>query len=232
MQKAYISEVFSSMQGEGIFFGKKQIFVRFCGCNLSCAFCDTPSTYLTSRQYGVSELIDEIHRLNMKEANCNSVSITGGEPLLQVEFLKEFLPSLKNGGFEVYLETNGTLFENLNYVKDFVDIIAIDFKAPSSTRDASRWQDHKLFLKAAYGKKYIFIKVVVTADTTPEDIRTVRELVCEIDSNIPVVLQPVTPVEDISRPDINTLGIFRDILGQEISDVKIIPQVHKVLGIR
>lgn len=230
--KAYITEVFSSLQGEGVFFGKRQVFVRFWGCNLSCGFCDSPSAFLVKRQYSVSELIGEILRLNMKEAKCDSIAITGGEPLLQIEFLKELLPKLKDMGFEIYLETNGTLFMNLEYIKDFVDIIAIDFKAPSSTKDTSRWQDHRLFLKSAYDKKYVFVKVVVTADTTKEDIRTVRELICEIDRNIPVVLQPVTPIEDIRRPDIQLLSDFQNILSQRISTVKIIPQIHKALGIR
>ncbi|MDD5613833.1 MAG: 7-carboxy-7-deazaguanine synthase QueE, partial [Candidatus Omnitrophica bacterium] len=78
--KAKISEIFYSVQGEGIYVGYPQIFIRFWGCNLkNCRYCDTQSKYF--KEYGIQDLKIEIELI---KKDCHSLSITGGEPLLQV----------------------------------------------------------------------------------------------------------------------------------------------------
>ena len=88
--KAKIAEVFDSVQGEGIYLGERQLFVRFFGCNLSCDYCDTrPDRYL---EYEPHELFDEI---KLYGNNFHSICFTGGEPLLQKDFLKVVLQHYK-----------------------------------------------------------------------------------------------------------------------------------------
>ena len=130
--KAEITEIFSSVQGEGIFIGARQIFVRFKKCNMACEFCDTPNEGAV-KEYSPAALMHEIYLLDESKGPHHSVSLTGGEPLMYSEFLKSFLPILKKAGFKSYLETNGTLPNDLESVIDFIDIVAMDFKLPSST---------------------------------------------------------------------------------------------------
>src|SRR3989338_7172358 len=119
--KADIAEIFSSIQGEGIFLGARQIFVRFKDCNMKCVFCDEPKD-LDSRSYSPQELTDEIKRWEQDEKPHHSISLTGGEPLLYANFLREFLKLLKREGLKTYLETNGTLPGELSKVISLVDI--------------------------------------------------------------------------------------------------------------
>jgi organic radical activating enzyme len=104
MIKGRISEVFESVQGEGLYFGEKQIFVRFFGCNLSCKFCDTKLNRFL--EYEPQELFEE---LKLYQDVYHSISFTGGEPLLQKDFLKQVLQLTQKEGYKNYLETNGTL---------------------------------------------------------------------------------------------------------------------------
>ena len=118
-QSTKIREIFTSIQGEGPYVGQKQIFVRFCKCNLKCDFCDTDFAPKDAKTYTTDELFDELDKIN-----CNTVSFTGGEPLMDVEFLKEFLIKYKSDlRKKIYLETNGILFEQLSEIIDYVDIV-------------------------------------------------------------------------------------------------------------
>lgn len=237
IDKAKISEIFSSVQGEGIYVGQRQILVRFNGCNLRprCAFCDTPISgrpMLLSAQ----ELIKKVHRLNgsgriLKKAGriYRSVSLTGGEPLCQALFLMEFLPRLKD--FTIYLETNGTLPVELKKVIEFIDIIAMDMKLPSSARGASLWDEHKDFLKIA-NEKRVFVKAVVTDRTEKSDVAKAIEIIEGVSRSIPLVLQPVTPCQGVKRPGPQKVFEFQNMAAGHLFDVRIIPQVHKIVGMR
>ena len=130
--RARIAEVFDSVQGEGIYLGEKQLFVRFFGCNLSCKFCDTKLHRFL--EYEPDELLEEI---KLYGNGFHSISLTGGEPLLQNDFLKEIVRMTRDHGYRNYLETNGTLHSELKGIIDYLDIVAMDVKLPSSTAWAS-----------------------------------------------------------------------------------------------
>ena len=116
--RAEITEIFSSIQGEGIFLGAKQIFVRFKRCNLRCAFCDEARDGV-AKEYTSLELMKEIKDLDRSSGPHHSVSFTGGEPLLYWDFLRTFLKTFKkNRNFRSYLETNGTLTHELSKIID------------------------------------------------------------------------------------------------------------------
>ena len=231
MMKAEIIEIFHSLQGEGKYVGIPQVFVRFADCNRRCSWCDTlpffkkeeRGTFLT---LSPQELLDAILE---REEKYDSVSLTGGEPLLYKDFLKEFLPLAKEKHIKIYLETNGTLPEALREVISFVDIVAMDIKLPSSTKEIPCWKESQEFLKLCMRKDF-FIKIVVTLQTTQEDILLAAKLASAINRDIIFILQP------------NSLDLGKGIVDQCIRaqkeclkflhNVRVVPQVHKLLGIR
>lgn len=230
--KADVTEVFSSIQGEGIFLGARQIFVRFKECNINCIFCDELKN-LSPKGYSPSQLMAEVKFLERTKGAHHSVSLTGGEPLLYVEFLKEFLKLLKKDSFKAYLETNGVLPKALAEVIDMIDIVAMDFKLPSSTGERAYWKEHREFLKIATRKK-VFVKAVVTRDTTNEDVANATRLIKEIDENVPLILQPATPVKSDDKViDNKRLLEFLDVASKNaLENVRVIPQVHKILNVK
>ncbi len=228
--KAKISEVFSSIQGEGKYVGVKQIFVRFCECNLNCDWCDTPNTTTEKdgqyREYSRDELSETINSL---WEVCHSVSLTGGEPLLQKDFLKEFLGVLKSQKKKTYLETNGILYKVISEVVADLDIISMDIKLPSSTKCGEYWHEHEEFLRIANAKE-VFIKAVISNGTIKEDVVKAVDLVKNVDSNILFVIQPNSL--EMSRELINKCVEFRDYCAGDLKDIRVIPQVHKIIGVR
>jgi len=230
-RRAEVTQIFSSIQGEGIFVGARQIFIRFKKCNMDCVYCDE-SRDLDPKEYSALELLKETKRLESDKGVHHSVSLTGGEPLLYWEFLKDFLRLLKKEGMKSYLETNGTLPTELSNIIDFIDIIAMDFKLPSSTGGRSYWDEHMKFLRIASQKK-VFVKAVVTPATTNEDIVKSSELIRQIDPNLPFILQPATPVRDVGRIGNNRLFEFIEAAAKSnLTSVRVIPQVHKSLGVK
>ncbi|MBM3244109.1 MAG: 7-carboxy-7-deazaguanine synthase QueE, partial [Candidatus Omnitrophica bacterium] len=173
--KGRISEVFDSIQGEGLYLGERQVFVRFFGCNLNCRFCDTKlNSFL---EYAPEELYKE---LKMYHRNGHhSISFTGGEPLLQKDFLKDVLKLTHRDKLKNYLETNGTLPDALKDVIDYVHIVAMDLKLPSSSGLNSLWQVHRVFLELA-SRKELFIKAVICECTEEEDLMQGLKLIREV----------------------------------------------------
>lgn len=231
--KAEITEIFSSIQGEGIFLGAKQIFVRFKRCNLNCIYCDTPARDAMAKEYTAIELMSEIKFLELSRGLHHSVSFTGGEPLLYSDFLKAFLPNLKKRRFVAYLETNGTLPGELAKIIDDVDIVAMDFKLPSSTGERAFWKEHRDFLGLASRKK-VFVKAIITVDTSKGDIIRAVRLVKEFRKNIPLVLQPATPLRASDKEvDRKKLLDFLEIGSKNRLDhIRVISQVHKLLNVK
>ncbi len=222
--KGRIAEVFDSLQGEGLYLGEKQIFVRFFGCNLSCRFCDTkPDSYF---EYEPEELFREIQ---LYQDDYHSVSFTGGEPLLQPEFLREILMLSRSAGYKNYLETNGMLYSELNSVIDYVDIVAMDLKLPSSSGMGNLWGFHRRFLETALQKE-VFIKAIITASTTEEDLHEAVRLISEVKNDLILVLQPNS--FDDYESLVSKFNFFKDICNRSNINSRIIPQVHKLIGIK
>ncbi|MFQ5680670.1 MAG: 7-carboxy-7-deazaguanine synthase QueE [Candidatus Omnitrophota bacterium] len=218
-----ISDIFCSIQGEGIYVGIEQVFVRFYGCNLGCAFCDTqPSQYQRNTP---QELLEKIMVFGR---GCHSVALTGGEPLLQQEFLANVLRLIKQNGMKVYLETNGTLYNQLSELIDNLDIIAMDIKLPSSAGGGELWPEHKNFLDIAR-RKNVFVKAVICRSTKLSDIQRAVNILVEVDRNIPFILQPNFP--EIGLALINKIRRFQRFCLNDLSNVRVIPQMHRLLGL-
>lgn len=242
--QAYISEVFPSIQGEGIYIGERQIFVRFIGCNISCEYCDLESIKRDQKTpcilknhndikkinnpVQLNELTDFISGMAAGADIFHSISLTGGEPLLQVDFLKEFLPKFK---MKKYLETNGILFTNLEEIIDLIDIIAMDIKLPSATGCSPYFEEHKKFLNIARLQD-VFVKIVFTSQTTIKEIIDAAALIADEDPKIPLILQPVTVHRGFTKKATAEQCLnFQSAAKKKLERVLVIPQAHKVLGL-
>lgn len=120
-----ISEIFYSIEGEGIEIGRPEIFIRLTGCNLRCRWCDTKYALEGGKEMSIEKIIQEVSKYP-----CKSVSITGGEPLLQKEELWELVKQLKALDYWIQINTNGTIFDE--EIFNLVDLISMDCKCPSS----------------------------------------------------------------------------------------------------
>ena len=219
--KAKIKEIFTSIQGEGPFIGYKQLFIRFCGCNLSCSYCDTDYRTVDSTEYDVNKLVSIIK----KSTDCHSVSLTGGEPLLSSGFLKEFLPQCP---LPVYLETNATLAGELGEIIDYVDYIAADIKLASCTGGNNLFNEHDRFFSIA-SPKTLFAKIVFDSKITDEEIMNCCKLGAKY--NIELILQPKFVDNHIAVDNEFIEHIF-DIFLKKYKKVRLIPQVHKFLNVK
>lgn len=118
-----ISEIFMSIEGEGVRTGAPSVFVRLFGCNLRCSYCD--SMYAVEgndfREMTITDVIDSIRNFNV-----SNVTITGGEPLIHPG-IQDLLNQLDQQGYEINIETNGTCpkfkdYKNVFYTMDWKSI--------------------------------------------------------------------------------------------------------------
>lgn len=225
--KGYIRELFTSVQGEGIKIGKRQTFIRFLGCNLSCNYCDTPDTQARDGPFvyagkiipnpvTVDILIDKLE--------ADEIAITGGEPLLQMDFLLELCEKIIQLKKEIYLDTNATLPDQLNKIIKYVNTVSLDFKIPTATGRPKLWVEHEECLKIA-AKKSVFVKMVVNENLLPKELDTACGIIARIDKDIPLIIQPI-----FEQTITNILDMQKTALTQ-LTDVRIIPQIHKYLGL-
>jgi 7-carboxy-7-deazaguanine synthase len=247
-------EIFSSVQGEGLLVGERQVFLRFLGCNLDCAYCDTVAARIESATCRVergagSEQFDEVanplsvdevveavaHLAKPQPGLHHSVALTGGEPLLHTDFLLALLPRLGDLGLGAYLETNGTLAEEAARVLPHLDVVCTDLKLPSATRQAPVWGLHERFLLALTAcedpSRLDFAKAVVGAETTAEEIDTACQLLLGISPDMPLVLQPVTPTQGgVEAPSPRQVLDLQARGKRHLRSVRVIPQTHRLGG--
>lgn len=219
-------EIFESIQGEGLYCGCRQIFIRLHGCNLHCSYCDTAASTEPKSYRSVTA-----HQLALlcRGFTSNDISFTGGEPLLQVDFLKQLIVELRQvGNFRYHLETNGTLVPQLMRIRGSLDVVALDIKLPSTAKAGDLWSQHRDFLAACPAGK-VFVKVVIGSDTDLSEIERAAQLVQDIDRDIPMVMQPVTGQGTISQEKLMDMQLSAL---EYLADVRIIPQCHKILGVR
>ena len=119
-----VNEIYFSIQGESSKAGLPCVFVRLTYCNLRCTYCDTEYAFYEGKDLSIDEVISEV-----KKFDCKLVEITGGEPLVQMDESLELMKKLCDDGFEVMIETGGSL--TIKDIDPGVKII-MDLKCPSS----------------------------------------------------------------------------------------------------
>ena len=240
-----VLEIFSSVQGEGKYVGCRQVFVRLAGCNLRCAYCDTNfnraafcnvETSAGSMQFEkIKNPLDaaqvaEIVKSLCEQVPTHSVSFTGGEPLLNWKFIYDAATALKKFlDVKILLETNGTLYDELEKILDVIDIISADIKFQSVTGE-NLFSEHKKFLQVAQVKD-LYVKAVISRETSLEEFLTAVELVAEISPSILFVIQPVTPFGKVHAASAEKILAFQSAALKILRDVRVIPQTHKLMKV-
>ncbi len=232
------------MQGEGPLVGVRQIFLRLGGCNLACAFCDTPQARRPAATCRIETVagtgryeyvpntlsVEDVLSLvkNLRLTGHHSVAVTGGEPLVQADFLRELLPALTADGHKIYLETNSTMPEELDDLLPHIGFISADIKLPSSTGEPERFEVNLDFIKRC-DVPFLMVKMVVTDETDPEDFIKGVQIVRESGRKPVVVLQPATG----RRGEVEVGGgLLLDMQRRALEiyeDVRVVPRVQQFL---
>ena len=250
--QCYLSEVYSAIQGEGPLVGVRQIFVRFSACDLRCIWCDTPdslvrqefcemediagsrSSQKIKNPITLSQLISYIKQL--EPAIHHSISLTGGEPLLQSNFLVSFLPTIKKEvNLPIYLESGGHRPSELKSIVQYLDYISMDFKLPSSSKTSDMWDKHYDFLSLSLeANKQVWVKIVLTNLTLYEELLRSLDVVKSVNKKnnkkTEIFLQPVTQINGSKPPSEAQLLNIQSKLLCVYPRIRVVPQVHRLIG--
>lgn len=200
-----ITEIFSSIQGEGRYIGLPMIFVRTNRCNLRCKWCDSTYTFQGGTEIPLQEIVGRVQQYPHPW-----VCFTGGEPLLQREAL-EFVDAVGKAGKKVLLETGGSLSIRDMSQRDWV-FIDMDVKTPSSGEELSFRPENLKFLR-----DQDYIKFVIKDE---KDLRYSLEFLDKHNPDTEVLFQPAwgSPVTWLVEETLKT--------GRNI---RVLPQFHKIV---
>lgn len=200
-----VSEIFESIQGEGLNQGRPTVFIRLVGCNLNCAWCDTKYARTGGTEMSAAEIVARIATMR-----SHRVCITGGEPLLQCAALVPLLASLCGHGYTVEIETNGTF--DPTTVQAFA-AVTMDVKCPSSGMTSGL--EYLDLLGSGDAVKF------VVADTA--DLRYMEGVVRSHRMKAEVFVSPVWGSD---------LRAIADYVVAQNLPVRMQVQLHRVIGIR
>ena len=212
--KILVNEIFESIDGEGYHAGFPTVFFRVVGCNLRCSWCDSKYTFEAEKEskwMSVKEAVDAVDAFEL-----DHITITGGEPLLEEnkEWMTEFIRVLLLSGYEVDVETNGSI--DYSYWKEMFGannfVIIADWKAPSSKMNKFMLESNL----AVLGEGDI-IKIVVT-DSDFEEV----EKILASNTEATIYISPVFGQVTMEK-------IPEFVLQHKHSNIRCQIQMHKVL---
>lgn len=229
-------EIFTSVEGEGILYGTKTLFVRLAGCPFTCFYCDTKESLPldSGNEYTIEEackLIDSnLHNQTYK------VNFTGGDPLIQHEGVAELAKHVQSKRIPTYLESSCFDHARFNHVLPYIDIVKIEFKTKDSDFvDIKHYQrlieNAMNCLKSSVAeKKLTYIKIVVSSKTKQNDFSDLVQQIFESISSNQIGGFVIQPTYGISEPELDHLLILYDIVYPYYKEVKVVPQLHKFIG--
>ena len=234
--KVRLFEIFTSVEGEGILYGTKTLFVRLAGCPFTCFYCDTKESLPldSGTEYTIEEA-NELIDTNLQDQTYK-VNFTGGDPLIQHEAVAQLAKHIQNKKIPTYLESSCFDIDRFNHVLPFMDIVKIEFKTKDSDFvDSEHYKKlightMKCLESSVKSKKTTYIKIVVSSKTQLDEF---KKLIDEIFNNISkeningFVIQPTY---GISEPSLDLLLNLYDIVFPYYIDVKVVPQLHKFIG--
>ncbi|HEX3839361.1 MAG TPA: 7-carboxy-7-deazaguanine synthase QueE [Acidimicrobiales bacterium] len=250
-----VSEVFSAIQGEAALVGTRQVFLRMTGCNIRCAYCDQPEALekrpgpcrieqtpgrrdweMVESPLSADAVVEAVERL-WGAMPHHSVSVTGGEPLMQSKRLVGLFPRLAALGMPLMAETNGTLVHGLEELIGWLGYVSMDVKLPSVDGERVDPSVQRRFLGMALGAGVdTWVKIVVGPDTDAGELSDAVTMVAEAASPVPgarpvIYLQPVTPFAAVTTaPTPDDVLVFQELALRLYPDVRVVPQTHKAIG--
>ena len=162
-----VSEIFLSIEGEGIRTGAPAVFVRLFGCNLRCAYCDSMYA-VEGNDFQEMSPVQIFERV--KSFNIQYVTLTGGEPLIHKD-VDVLLKMLDDAGFEVNIETNGTQPRPSGYRHLFC---TMDWKSISSKMQPKMILDNMMTLNGRDVLKFVV--------GTEEDLQDAARVIAAMES--------------------------------------------------
>ena len=233
-----LSEIFTSIEGEGILLGTKTLFVRLAGCPLDCRWCDTQ--YAIPFDSGISLHMDKVKALIAAslEENTFKVNFTGGEPLVQDRAVAELAAYAHKLGLSTYLES--ACYDSIRFksVLQVIDYFKIEFKLRDSKAVESARHDNLIkneleCLEAACKTgKVVYVKIIVTQSSDLGEFSGLVAKIFQTVSSGQLAGFIIQPSSTIDPPSLERLLEFYDVAYPSYRHVRIIPQLHKVLGAR
>ncbi len=235
--KVRLFEIFTSIEGEGILYGTKTMFIRLAGCPFTCFYCDTLDALPmdSGNEYAIEEACNLIEK-NLEE-NTYKVNFTGGEPLVQSEGVLEMAKYVKSKNIPTYLESSCYDSEKFSQVLPFIDFIKIEFKTPEAKFvDANHYskliQNALECLKISVdSNKITYIKIVVSAKTELRDFKELLDKIFRIVSKKDLTGFIIQPTYGIAEPSLEKLLKFYDLVFPFYNEIRIVPQLHKFIGV-
>lgn len=198
---------------------------------MACVYCDEAKK--KGRPMSLARTLGEVQKLERREGPHACVSLTGGEPLLYADFLRSLCQALHQKGFPVLLETSGVLWRQLSKVLAGCDIIAMDLKLASVTRQRDFFEGHKKFLQIA-AKKTVYLKTVISRSVDILDFERHVRMASRIAPRTTLFLQPLArgrgkcPGPALMK----FLNKLQRIGAKHLSDVRVGIQLHKLMNIQ
>ena len=233
-----LSEIFTSIEGEGILFGTKTMFVRLAGCPLNCHWCDTP--YALPMDSGMDYSVEEVKEIISKnlQPNTYKINFTGGEPLVQYEAVIELAKFVRQKGLRVYLESS--CYDAMRFAKvlPYIDICKVELKLRDSKIVNEKQysnllkNEHECLRQAISSYKTTYIKVVVTNSSNLNEFKDIVLEVFKIAKPSELAGFIIQPSYRIDEPTLDVLFGFYDAVYPVYDQVRVVPQLHKIIGAR
>ena len=234
--KVRLFEIFTSVEGEGILYGTKTLFVRLAGCPFTCFYCDTKESLPLDS--GTEYSIEDANKLidsNLKKQTYK-VNFTGGDPLIQHEAVALLAKHIQEKKIPTYLESSCFDVDRFDHVLPFIDIVKIEFKTKDSDFVDAKHYDKfightmKCLQSSVKSKKTTYIKVVVSSKTQPNEFAKLVKEIFDIVSKNDLDGFIIQPTYGISEPSLDLLLELYDLVYPYFIDVKVVPQLHKFIG--
>jgi 7-carboxy-7-deazaguanine synthase len=234
--KVRLYEIFTSVEGEGILYGTKTLFVRLSGCPFKCFYCDTKDALPmnSGKEYTISTA-KEMIKNNLKK-NTYKVNFTGGDPLAQSTAVAELAKFVQRKKIPTYLESSCYDSSKFAQVIPYIDFIKIEFKTPESgfvdTKHYSKLLENELecLRISKKSKKITYIKVVISSKTQLDSFKKLLRKIFQIISGADLAGFIIQPTYGISEPSLEQLFSFYDAVCVYYDQVRIVPQLHKFIG--
>ena len=235
--KVRIFEIFTSIEGEGILYGTKTLFVRLAGCPFTCFYCDTAEALPmdSGKEYTIEDACNLIEK-NLEEQTYK-VNFTGGEPLVQYEAVTEMAKYVKSKNISTYLESSCFDSSKFSHVLPFIDFAKIEFKTPDaefvdSNHYANLMENALDCLKNAIASnKVTYIKIVVSSKTKLSFFKEIVEKIFKTTSKNKLSGFFIQPTYGIAEPSLDQLLKFYDLVYPDYKEVRVVPQLQKLIGI-